>query len=397
MESDPRSGSPRLLVLGAGPAQLGLLEAARDRGLWVAVVDRDPARAGLPARRPPLHPLDRGRAGDRAPRRARSGSTGSSRPAPTGRSASPRASPSRTGLPHPISPRRPCSRRTSCASGSAWRRRACRSRARGSSAGRGAAEVDGPVVVKAPDRQGQKGLTFVADPAGWRRDRDGARRRPQRPRARRGAGGRAGGDGRRLLDRRGLHATAVTDRSTAEPPAFGVALAHVWPSSAPPGASDVPRPPWRPGIENGPTLHPAARRPGRPEGDRGRGAARRRPRRGARRGGLGVDLNGLALDAALGDGPVMTRHKPLVGGAVTRFLVAPPGVLQRGRGAGRPRRDPPRPDLPGAGLRVHAAPPRGRPGRSGAGLGGSREEAVARANAAADRIRFVTADAGALV
>ena len=35
MESDPRSGIPRLLVLGAGPAQLGLLEAARARGLAV--------------------------------------------------------------------------------------------------------------------------------------------------------------------------------------------------------------------------------------------------------------------------------------------------------------------------------------------------------------------------
>ncbi len=47
MESDPRSGSPRLLVLGAGPAQLGLLEAARARGVWLAVVDRDPAAPGF--------------------------------------------------------------------------------------------------------------------------------------------------------------------------------------------------------------------------------------------------------------------------------------------------------------------------------------------------------------
>ena len=46
MESDPRSGSPRLLVLGAGPAQLGLLEAAQARGVWTAVVDRDPGAPG---------------------------------------------------------------------------------------------------------------------------------------------------------------------------------------------------------------------------------------------------------------------------------------------------------------------------------------------------------------
>ena len=47
MESDPRSGNPRLLVLGAGPAQLGLLEAARACGVWAAVVDRDPGAPGF--------------------------------------------------------------------------------------------------------------------------------------------------------------------------------------------------------------------------------------------------------------------------------------------------------------------------------------------------------------
>ena len=61
-------------------------------------------RAGLPSRRPPLHPLDRGRAGDRAARRRARDRRASSRPAPTGRSASPRASRERVGLPHPISP-----------------------------------------------------------------------------------------------------------------------------------------------------------------------------------------------------------------------------------------------------------------------------------------------------
>ena len=47
MEGDSRSGNLRLLVLGAGPAQLGLLEAAHERGLWIAVVDRDPAAPGF--------------------------------------------------------------------------------------------------------------------------------------------------------------------------------------------------------------------------------------------------------------------------------------------------------------------------------------------------------------
>jgi biotin carboxylase len=43
----PREKSARLLVLGAGPAQLGLLEAASERGVWTAVADRDPAAPGF--------------------------------------------------------------------------------------------------------------------------------------------------------------------------------------------------------------------------------------------------------------------------------------------------------------------------------------------------------------
>ena len=37
----------RLLVLGAGPAQLGLLAAAKQRGLYVVAADRDPAAPGF--------------------------------------------------------------------------------------------------------------------------------------------------------------------------------------------------------------------------------------------------------------------------------------------------------------------------------------------------------------
>ena len=37
----------RLLVLGAGPAQIGLLAAARRRGLFVIAVDRDPSAPGF--------------------------------------------------------------------------------------------------------------------------------------------------------------------------------------------------------------------------------------------------------------------------------------------------------------------------------------------------------------
>ena len=37
----------RLLVLGAGPAQLGVLAAARARGLTVIAADRDPSAPGF--------------------------------------------------------------------------------------------------------------------------------------------------------------------------------------------------------------------------------------------------------------------------------------------------------------------------------------------------------------
>ena len=180
MESDSRSGNPRLLVLGAGPAQLGLLEAARRRGVWIGRRRPRPGRARLPLRRPPLHPLDRGRAGDRAARRRardRRDHLAGHRLAGRRRGA---RSPSAPACRIRSRPRRRCSRRTSCASASGSPRPASRSRAGGSSAAttsrrRSAA----PVVVKAPDRQGQKGLTLVEDPAELAGgDRDRARAPP---------------------------------------------------------------------------------------------------------------------------------------------------------------------------------------------------------------------------
>jgi biotin carboxylase len=108
---------------------------------------------------------------------------------------------------------------------------------------------------------------------------------------------------------------------------------------------------------------------------------------------VGVDLNGLALDAALGNELVAPRPVPQVGGAVTRFLVAPPGVLERV-------------EVPAdVQARIYREPGyvftplRRGSDRAGAFLivADSRAEAVARAESAANRVRFVTADAGALV
>src|SRR5919109_3237440 len=47
MVEGSRDAGRRLLVLGAGPAQLGLLRAARERGLYVVACDRDPAAPGF--------------------------------------------------------------------------------------------------------------------------------------------------------------------------------------------------------------------------------------------------------------------------------------------------------------------------------------------------------------
>jgi biotin carboxylase len=258
----------------------------------------------------------------------------------------------------------------------------------------------GPVVVKAPDRQGQKGLSLVE-----RADELGPAIERARSAARSGAAlVEELADGPEVtavgFSVDGVFtALAVTDRIVAEPPAFGVALAHVWPSEVSDAAevSDiVSRALDAIGVENGPSY--TQLRIG-PDGPRVIEVA-------ARLGGghdaelveaaTGIDLNGLAIDAAVGQELVLTQQEVRFGGAVTRFLVAPPGLLEavevpeglEGVERVRVYREP-----------GHVfAPLRRGSDRAGAVLatGASREEALARADAAADRIRFVTADAGRL-
>ena len=197
-----------------------------------------------------------------------------------------------------------------------------------------------PSVVKASDRQGQKGLTLVRSedelPAAIARAIEESR------------SGVAVVE--ELVDgpevtvvafsvRGEFHALTVTDRLTADPPAFGVALAHVWPSEgAGENAVKVARQAAEAlGIENGPTY--TQLRIG-PKGPRVMELA-------ARLGGghdaelahaaLGVDLNGLALDAALGESiwSAALRTAPQVGGAVTRFLVPPEASSRRSRASRR--------------------------------------------------------------
>ena len=332
MESDSRSGSPRLIVLGAGPAQLGLLEAAQAHGVWTAVVDRDPAAPGFryADRRCILSTEDEPAIERLVGALEVDGLIAPGTDWPVGVAA---RIAERAGLPHPISPQ------TAVLATNKLRQRERLGEAgvpqpRSWVVGQGdeLPETDGPVVVKAPDRQGQKGLTLVVDPAELRSAVDTARSA-----ARNGlalveelvdgpeltvVGFSIAGD---------FHALAVTDRVVADPPAFGVALAHVWPSevSGTGTVSDTAAAAVRAlGIENGPSYTQLRVGPGGPQVIEV----------AARLGGghdaelveaaTGVDLNGLAIAAALGNELALRRRDVRVGGAVTRFLVAPPGVLE---------------------------------------------------------------------
>ncbi|HEY5293880.1 MAG TPA: hypothetical protein VIJ70_00215 [Gaiellaceae bacterium] len=398
MESDPRSGNPRLLVLGAGPAQLGLLEAARERGLWLAVVDRDTSAPGFrfADRRCILSTEDEPAIERLIGALGIDGVVSPGTDWPVGVAA---RIAERAGLPHPISPQ------TAVAATNKLRQRERLAEA-GVPQPRSwvvggddpLPEVSGPVVVKAPDRQGQKGLSLVLDPAEL----------PAAIETARGASRNGLALVEELVDGPevtvvgfsvdgAFTALAVTDRIVAEPPAFGVALAHVWPSHVGGQAPDLAAAAVAAlGIENGPSytqlrigsagpqvIEVAARLGGGHDAELVHAA-------------VGIDLNGLAIDAALGLPLVVPAPRRLAGGAVTRFLVAPPGVLQsvevpdglEGVEQVRIYRE------PGFVL----TPLRRGSDRAGAvlALGDSREQAVARADAAAERIRFLTADAGAL-
>jgi biotin carboxylase len=390
--------SPRLLVLGAGPAQLGLLEAARARGVWLAVVDRDPAAPGfrLADRRCILSTEDEPAIERLVGALEIDGIVSPGTDWPVGVAA---RIAERTGLPHPISPQ------TAVLATNKLRQRERLAEAgvpqpRSWVVGGEDAppELSGPAVVKAPDRQGQKGLTLVTDPAGL----------PAAIEIARGAS-RSGlalveefVDGPEVtvvgFSAGGVFtALTVTDRVVADPPAFGVALAHVWPAAlADIGtASDTAaRAVAALGIENGPSytqlrigptgpqvIEVAARLGGGHDAELAQAVT-------------GVDLNGLAIDAALGLELAVPQPQAIAGGAVTRFLVASPGLfagveVPEGLEHARIYREPGYVFLP---LRRGAD-------RAGAVLvtADSRDEAVAKADEAANRIRFLTADAANLL
>jgi biotin carboxylase len=254
-----------------------------------------------------------------------------------------------------------------------------------------------PSVVKAVDRQGQRGLTLVEraedlGPAVARamdESRSGAWLVEELIDGPEVTVNAFSSDGE-------LTPLTVTDRLTAEPPAFGVALAHVWPSehdsAAAAEAARVAA--AAAGVRQGPTYTQVRLGPDGP----------RVIELAARLGGghdaelceaaLGVDLNWLAIEAALGrkaaDGPGLGQSP--AGGACVVFLVAPPGVLRAVEGLQEAA------TLPGIRWIRSYRPPGWRFGplrrgadRAGAVLavGDDRDDALARARRAAEAVRFV--------
>jgi biotin carboxylase len=408
---DGRERTPRLLVLGAGPEQLGVLEAARAHGIWTAVCDRDPAAPGFPlASRRCIVSIEDEAALERLA--AALDLDGLIAPCSDRAVGAAARIAERLGLPHPVAP--------ATAAAVTDRRR---HRERLAEAGvpqprwevvaGGRGELGAPCVVKAPERHGGKGRRLVLD--------DG-----ELPAAIEEVRALARGSAvlvEELVDGPEVAVSgfavdgeliplAVTDRvAAAEPtdelslagarPAFGVALAHVWPSPYAGVALEVARRAVEAlGIGSGPTYTRLQLSRGGPEV----------LEVGARLGGghnaelvqavTGVDLNALALLAALGArvtaDDVARDFAPRAGGAVTRFLVAQPGILESvevpqgiaGVLSVRLYREPGH----------EFGPLRRAADRAGAVLavGATREEAVVRADVAAERIRFATADAGVL-
>jgi biotin carboxylase len=399
----------RLLVLGAGPAQLGVLEAAKKRGLHVVAVDRDPAAPGFryADQRALIPAFEDEEAIERLA--AAEHIEGVIAPGIDHPVAVAARIAERLALPHSLSP---ATART--ATSKLHQRRlfaetrvpqprfeVCTSV---EEAEKAALRLGFPCVVKPPDRQGQRGLGVGQNLHELRAAFEHAL-----------AEARGGVvlveelvPGREVtvnaFSVRGrFQQLTVTDRVRADPPAFGVALAHVWPSDLPAtelaAVVDVAHAAVDAlGIRDGPTYTQVL-----VDGDGpqvGEVAARVGGGHDAElcAAALGIDLNGLAIAAALGEPVADEALRPDIraGAACVGFLVPPPGMLESVEGV----------EAAAAGegiawVRVYREPgftfgafTRGSD-RAGAVLavGERRETALARAEAALARIRLVTTPA----
>jgi biotin carboxylase len=392
------AGTRRLLVLGAGAAQLGLLEAARDYDdLFVIAADRDPAAPGLALadRRALVSTEDEQGIAQLAEAERVDGIVSPGSDWPVGIAARVAA---RLGIPHPISPEAA----VLATSKLRQRRRLAEAgvpQPRWKLVEEPDSELGFPCVVKAPDRQGQRGLSLVE--------------RPEELAAAVEAAIAASRSQRALVEELAegpevtvvgfsvdgvFHHVMTTDRVVADPPAFGVALAHVFPPSVDADATGaVARAAVEAlGIENGPTYTQLRVAPDGPQV----------VEVAARLGGghdaelaeavTGVRLNRAAVAAALGEGELSRGTSEPRPAGVTRFLVAPPGELVAVHGAEDAR------SAKGIDyVRIYRragqtiAPLRRGSDRSGAvlALGGTRDEALERADAAAALVRFEVAGA----
>ena len=329
----------RLLVLGAGPPQLGVLAAARRRGLTVIAADRDPSAPGFRyADRRAIVSIEDEPAIDRL---ARAEEVDGLIAAGTDHAVGIAARIAhRLGLPHPIDPE------AAALSASKLRQRECLAAAgfaqprsiavrTAAEAAAAAGELGFPLVVEAPNNLGERAvrLARTADELGA---------------ATAGALAESRGDYCLVEELPGLRSVTVNafalggrfvpltiaDPEPAPPPAFGVPLAHLWPTSIreeeAQAATDVAADASAElGIENGPVIAQillsesgplvakvSARVGGGHDADLCRVA-------------VGVDQSMLAVAAALGE-PVDERdleRTAVAGGACVRFLVAPRGVL----------------------------------------------------------------------
>jgi len=403
VEGGTGSQRRRLLVIGAGAGQLGLLEAAAGRGLYVVAVDRDPAAPGFRhADRRAIVSVEDEPAIDRLAAAEQVG--GVIAPGIDFPVAIAARIAARHGLPYPLEPQ------VAQLAISKLRQRERLAQAgvphtpfsvcaAEDAAEQVAAELGFPCVIKPPDCQGQRGLSIVGAPEDV---------------ADAFAAALAAARGPVVLVEKlvagpeltvnafsvdgAFHALTVTDRVVAEPPAFGVALAHVWPSEEAPAAVEAAVSVARAateaiGVRDGPTYTQVL--VGEDGPVVGEFAARLGGGHDAElcQAAIGVDLNGLAIGAAFGDEvpPDALRHEDAVGGACVRFLVSPEGTVGAIEGVERAA------DSDGvAWVRVYREPgDEARPLRQGSdragavlAVGESRRQAVARGRRAARRVRF---------
>jgi biotin carboxylase len=396
----------RLLVLGAGPPQLGVLAAARRRGLTVVAADRDPSAPGFRyADRRAIVSIEDEPAIDRLARAE--GVDGLIAPGSDHAVATAARVAGRLGLPHALVPETAATavsklrqRERLAAAGVAQPRSiACRTPAQASEA---AVELGFPVVVETPDRSGERSVGL-------------ARNREELLAATADALADARGDYCLVEELPGLRVLTVngfvldgrfvpltlTDPEPAPAPAFGVPLVHLWPAELPlPGAHAAIETAAAAvaalAIEHGPATIQLLLAPGGPL------VAKVSARVGGGheaelcRLALGVDGNALAIAAALGEAVHEHQLAPTAraGGACVRFLVAPRGELHDVRGVDRALA------VEGVrAIRVYRRPGhvfrelRRASDRAGAILAtaATRSGAAAAAEEAARRIAFVTA------